>query len=136
MELEFTRMIQVATADITRRGLLKSTVAPALAGLGLTAFLAADDAEGRRRKKGKKKRCKKAGKSCTKDKQCCTKKGLICEVPVNGSNSDTYCCGGDGAKCGGNNEDGDDLSPFCCNGFRCNSDTESPGTCVPVPPDE
>lgn len=137
--LSFDTVVQFVTPDVSRRGLMKSALYPALAGLGLTSLLASEDAEARkrrRRKRKKKKRCKKAGKSCTKDKQCCTKKGLICEVPVNGSNSDTYCCGGDGAKCGGNNEDGDDLSPFCCNGFRCNSDTESPGTCVPVPPDE
>lgn len=133
MGLEITHKIQAATADISRRGLLKSAIAPALAGLGITTLLTVEDVEGKRRKKrGKKgkKRCKKAGKPCTSDKQCCSKNNLICEVPVNGSNSDTYCCGGEGAKCGGNNEDGDDLSPYCCVGFVCNSDTEAPGVCV------
>jgi hypothetical protein len=127
----FDKFVQLATPVVSRRGLLKSALVPALAGLGITSFLVADEAGA---KKKKKKRCKKAGSPCTSNKQCCpSKTNRICEVPVNGGNSDTVCCGGEGAKCGGNNEDGDDLAPFCCVGFECNSDTESPGICVRVP---
>jgi hypothetical protein len=127
----FDRLVQFATPDVSRRGLLKSALVPALAGLGFVSLLGAEQAGANKKKK---KRCKKAGSPCTSNKQCCPSKTKHhCEVPVNGSNSDTFCCGTEGAKCGGNNEDGDDLSPFCCVGFECNSDTESPGTCVPVP---
>jgi hypothetical protein len=45
--------------------------------------------------------------------------GYICEVPVNGSNSDTYCSGGPGAICGAPNGDGDDTAPYCAVGHRC-----------------
>jgi hypothetical protein len=129
----FDRFVQLATPDVSRRSLLKSALVPALAGLGITSFLVTGEVEAKNKKRKKKKRCKKAGSPCTSNKQCCpSKTNRICEVPVNGGNSDTVCCGGEGAKCGGNNEDGDDLSPFCCVGFECNSDTESPGICVRV----
>jgi hypothetical protein len=45
--------------------------------------------------------------------------GYICEVPVNGSNSDRYCSGGPGAICGKPTEDDDDTAPYCAVGHRC-----------------
>ncbi len=127
----FDKLVQLATSGMSRRGLVKSALVPAVAGLGVASLLGMEESAA---KKKKKKRCKKAGKSCKSNKQCCPgKTKRICEVPVNGGNSDTVCCGGAGAKCGGNNEDGDDLAPFCCVGFECNSETESPGTCVEAP---
>jgi hypothetical protein len=85
-----------------------------------------------------------AGSPCESDTQC--RRTLICEVPQNASNSDTECCGATGATCGGVNDDGDFLEPYCCIGeagvraFVCSeSDPSNPfiqGTCLPAPPDE
>ncbi len=85
-----------------------------------------------------------AGSPCESDTQCRSK--LICEVPQNASNSDTECCGATGATCGGVNDDGDFLEPYCCIGaagvraFVCSASDPSnpfvPGTCLPAPPDE
>jgi hypothetical protein len=57
-------------------------------------------------------------------------------VPVNGSNSDRYCSGGQGAGCGAKNEDGDDTAPFCAVGFACvyaTNNGSSAWTCQAVP---
>ncbi len=85
-----------------------------------------------------------AGSPCESDTQC--RRRLICEVPQNASNSDTECCGASGATCGGVNDDGDFLEPYCCIGeagvrsFVCSErDPSNPfvqGTCLPAPPDE
>jgi hypothetical protein len=69
------------------------------------------------------------GQRCQSDSQCVS--GYICEVPVNGSNSDEYCSGGQGAVCGAPTEDGDDTYPFCAVGFRC-TPTGSRYTCQAV----
>jgi hypothetical protein len=137
-----------------RRGVLQIIGAAAFS-IGGINLLAVDEGEARRRKrrkknkknkkKGKKNnRCFKAGASCSFDDQCCPKKtNRICEVPHGASNSDKACCGGLGAVCGGVNEDGDAIGPFCCVGeagvrsFVCSqNDPENPfvkGTCIPAP---
>lgn len=95
-------------------------------------------------KKRKKKKGLPYGARCKQDKQCRPNKtNRICEVPQNASNSDTVCCGGLGATCGGVNEEGDFLEPYCCIGeagvrsFVCSqSDPNNPGvrgTCIPAP---
>ena len=63
------------------------------------------------------------GQRCQNDNQCT--KGYICEVPVNGSNSDEFCSGGQNAKCGAPNDDGDDTFPFCAVGFSCTASGNS-----------
>jgi hypothetical protein len=138
----------------SRRGVLQIIGATAfsISGIGM---LAVDDGEARRKKRKHKKRknkgkgrkndrCFKAGDSCSFDDQCCPKTtNRICDVPHGASNSDTECCGGQGAVCGGVNDDGDAIGPFCCVGsagvrsFVCSqNDPNNPGvkgTCVPVP---
>jgi hypothetical protein len=115
-----TRRIGMAR---TRRAAIAAALAGAAGGIGLS-LLGGSDADAKK----KKKRCLKSGKPCKKKKQCCSKQKLLCDVPVNGSNSDTFCCGGKGAKCGPPNGDGDDTKPFCCVNFRCVNQQ-----CVPVP---
>jgi hypothetical protein len=91
--------------------------------------------------------CLHAGAFCETDKQCCPDKTKrICDVPENASNSDTKCCGGAGAVCGGVNDDGDQQAPFCCVGqagvrsFVCSeNDPNNPGvqgTCHPAPSED
>ena len=128
----FDKLVQLATSGMSRRGLVKSALVPAVAGLGVASLLGMEESAA---KKKKKKRCKKAGAACKSDKQCCTSKTKrICDVPHNASNSDTACCGGQGAVCGGVNADGDQQPPFCCVGeageraFECSaSDPAQPG---------
>ena len=96
------------------------------------------------KKRKKKNKGLPSGARCTQDKQCRPEKtNRICDVPQNASNSDTVCCGGRGAVCGGVNEDGDFVGPLCCIGeagvrsFVCSeSDPNNPGvrgTCIPAP---
>jgi hypothetical protein len=130
----------------TRRGALRLLGVAALSATGLT-LLVAGDGEARRRKKKRRKgkknqRCLKSGERCNTDGQCCGG-GLICDVPHGASNSDTACCGGQGATCGGVDEEGNALPPFCCVGeagvrsFICSqNDPNTPnvaGTCIPAP---
>jgi len=132
----------------TRRSAFRFFGAAAAGALGVS-ILAADDTDARRKRgkgKGKGKgndRCLKSGQECKTDGQCCSKDNLICEVPQNASNSDTECCGAEDAVCGGVNDDGDFLEPYCCIGeagvrsFICSqSDPGNPnvrGTCLPAP---
>ena len=137
----------------SRRGVLQIIGATAFA-IGGIGALAVDDGEARRKKKNKKRknkgkggkndRCFKAGDSCSFDDQCCPNTtNRICDVPHGASNSDTECCGGEGAVCGGVNDDGDAIGPFCCVGsagvrsFVCSqNDANNPGvkgTCIPAP---
>lgn len=113
------------------RGLAAGAVVAAAGAVGLGVVSA--DA------KKKPKRCKKAGARCTSNKQCCTgKTKRICEVPTGGSNSDTFCTGGTGAKCGGANEDGDAVGPVCSVNHRCSTGDiddpdfvpNTPGVCL------
>lgn len=119
----------------------------ALVGTSGLGLLVHEDSRARRRKKGGKTatRCLKSGDLCDTDKQCCGN-NQICEVPTNASNSDTRCCGAEGAVCGGVNDDGDAQPPFCCIGeagrrsFVCSeNDANNPGvkgTCIPNPSED
>lgn len=136
-----------------RRGVLQNIGATALS-IGGIGLLAVDESDARRKKRknkgkgngrgGKNDRCFKAGESCSFDDQCCSKTtNRICDVPHGASNSDKACCGGQGAICGGVDDNGDAIGPFCCVGeagvrsFVCSqNDPQSPfvkGTCIPAP---
>ena len=155
--MDTQRFDQITTSLVSihnRRGILQVIGATALS-IGGIGALAVDDGDARRKKrknknknkgKGGKKndRCFKAGDSCSFDDQCCTKTtNRICDVPHGASNSDKECCGGQGAVCGGVNDDGDAIGPFCCVGsagvrsFVCSqNDPNNPfvkGTCIPAP---
>ena len=136
-----------------RRGVLQIIGATALS-VGGIGVLALDEGDARRKKRKNKKkggkggkkndRCFRAGDSCSFDDQCCTKTtNRICDVPHGASNSDKECCGGQGAVCGGVDDNGDAIGPFCCVGeagvrsFVCSqNDPNNPfvkGTCIPAP---
>jgi hypothetical protein len=117
---------------------LRSLVAGAAAVVAGGAVLT-PEVEGKRRRKnrkgGKRKNKRQNGKlqpgeRCQSTSQCVS--GYICEVPVNGSNSDTYCSGGPGAICGAPNGDGDDTAPYCAVGYECVS-FYGRATCQVVP---
>jgi hypothetical protein len=143
----FDKIASTVAQVQTRRSAFRVFGAAAAGALGIS-ILATDDSDARRRRKGKKRkgkgkgRCLKSGELCQNDNQCCGN-NQICEVPQNASNSDTECCGAQGATCGGVNEDGDFLEPYCCIGeagvrsFVCSeSDPSNPfvrGTCLPAP---
>ena len=113
----FDTLTRSLSASTTRRTALRGLVASA-ATLVAGSLLLHEDTSARRRKKGKGKGRKlQPGQRCQSDSQCV--KGYICAVPVNGSNSDESCSGGQGAVCGAPNEDGDDTFPFCAVGFSC-----------------
>ncbi|MCC6314671.1 MAG: hypothetical protein IT337_11750 [Thermomicrobiales bacterium] len=123
-----------------RRGVLR-VIGAALLGAGGLTLLAERDGEAKRKKHKKhrrhhnKDRCLKAGAFCRTDDQCCPDKtNRICEVAFNASNSDTTCCGGEGAICGAPNEDGDLTAPFCCAGYDCLVDPgANSGVCRKLP---
>ena len=122
----------VATSQ-TRRSALRGLVAGAATLVAGGVLLHAEDTAAKRRKRGKGKGKGKGlqpGQRCQNDTQCT--KGYICAVPVNGSNSDEYCSGGQGATCGAPNGDGDDTFPFCAVGFSC-TPTGNTYTCQAVP---
>jgi hypothetical protein len=131
----FDTLTRAITTSSTRRSALRGLVAGAAAVAAGGVLLGSDDASAKRRKrrKGKGKgKGLKPGQRCKNDNQCT--KGYICEVPVNGSNSDRYCSGGQGATCGAPNEDGDDTFPYCAVGFRCTPNGNR-YTCQAVPDD-
>lgn len=152
--MDTQRFDQITTTLVSihnRRGILQILGATALS-VGGIGVLAIDEGAARRKKrknKGKGKgqnndRCFRAGDSCSFDDQCCTKTtNRICDVPHGASNSDKECCGGQGAVCGGVNDDGDAIGPFCSVGeagvrsFVCSqNDPNNPfvqGTCIPAP---
>ena len=117
----FDTLTRSVSTSPSRRSALRSLVAgAAVAAVGTGMLLQNDDASAKRRKRRKGKgqgKGLKPGERCQNDNQCT--RGYICEVPVNGSNSDEYCSGSQGAVCGAPNEDGDDTFPFCAVGFRC-----------------
>ncbi len=122
----------VATSQ-TRRSALRGLVAGAATLVAGGVLLHGEDTSAKRRKRGKGKGKGKGlqpGQRCQNDTQCT--KGYICAVPVNGSNSDEYCSGGQGAVCGAPNGDGDDTFPFCAVGFAC-TPTGNSYTCQAVP---
>ena len=118
----------VATSQ-TRRSALRGLVAGAATLVAGGVLLHAEDTSAKRRR-GKGGKGLQPGQRCQNDTQCT--KGYICAVPVNGSNSDEYCSGGQGATCGAPNGDGDDTFPFCAVGFSC-TPTGNTYTCQAVP---
>jgi hypothetical protein len=140
----FDTLTRMVSAGATRRKLMQAAVVPLAGALGAASLFAFGDTSAKKKHK-KKKKCKKSGAACTANKQCCTS-GNICDVPTNASNSDHKCCGASGAKCGGVNDDGDALPPFCCigeagvNSFICSQNDPGnpnvPGTCQPAPPED
>ena len=130
----FDTLTRSLTTTSTRRSALRGLVAGAATLAAGSLLLGAEDTTAKRRKKGKKGKGKKLqpGQRCQNDTQCTS--GYICAVPVNGSNSDEYCSGGQGAVCGAPNEDGDDTFPFCAVGFTC-TPTGNRYTCQAVPDD-
>jgi hypothetical protein len=122
----------VATSQ-TRRSALRGLVAGAATLAAGGVLLGAEDSSGKRRKRRKGKGQGKGlqpGQPCQNDNQCT--KGYICEVPVNGSNSDEFCSGGQGAVCGAPDGNEDDTFPFCAVGFSCTA-TGTSFTCQAVP---
>jgi hypothetical protein len=129
----FDTLARSVSTSLTRRSALRGLVAgAATAALG-AGLLQGEEASAKRRKrrKGKGKgKLLQPGQPCQNDNQCT--KGYICEVPVNGSNSDEFCSGGQDAVCGAPNDDGDDTFPFCAVGFSCTASGNG-FTCQAVP---
>jgi hypothetical protein len=129
-------------ASMTRRSALRGLFAAGVASVAGGSLLLNEDASAKRRKKGRKggratepktgngSPLLSPGSRCQSSSQCTAT--YICAVPVNGSNSDLYCSGGQGAICGAPNGDGDDTFPFCAVGFRC-TPTGNTYTCQAVP---
>lgn len=119
----FDTIARTVSTSMTRRSALRGLVAGAAAAAVGTGILLGSEDTSARRKKGKKGKKGSSsqklqpGQRCQSDTQCTN--GYICEVPVNGSNSDEYCSGAQGAVCGAPNDDGDDTFPFCAVGHRC-----------------
>lgn len=145
----FDHIATTLASAYNRRGVLQIIGATAFS-IGGISLLGLDEGEARRKKRKNKKkgknnnRCFKAGDSCSFDDQCCPKTTRrICDVPHGASNSDKACCGGQGAVCGGVDDNGDAIGPFCCVGsagvrsFVCSqNDPNNPfvkGTCLPAP---
>jgi hypothetical protein len=135
----FDTLARTVSASTTRRSALRGLVAGAAALVAGGILLQSEDAGARRRGKkggrkggkgGKGSRKLQPGQPCQNDNQCTT--GYICEVPVNGSNSDEFCSGGQDARCGAPNDDGDDTFPFCAVGFTC-TPSGNGFTCQAVP---
>ncbi len=147
----FERLTRLVSAGSSRRGFLKGLLAPAAAAALVAVPLLAEDADAKKKRRRRHHRnhdndgnggndvCLADGALCgefadDRDASCCTKKtGRICAQALNASNSDTTCCGGEGATCGGDNEDLDDVRPYCCQGFVCSTDglgTGQRGTCL------
>ena len=136
---EFDSVIRRLATGRTRRGVLRGLLAGGVAvAIGGTAM----EAEAG-------KRCKKAGAPCSGNKQCCPKETKrVCKVPTGGSSSDTFCCGGvgakcggvgarcggAGAKCGGANANGDAVGLLCCANFRCSTGDPDDPNFVPRKP--
>jgi hypothetical protein len=116
--LRFDRLTTTLTQSHSRRGSLHLFGLAALTATGL-GVVASEEADARRRKR-KRRRNRvelQPGDRCQSNRQC--PEDYHCDVPVNGSNSDTYCCGAQGAGCGAENDDGDDTAPYCCVGYEC-----------------
>ena len=127
----FDTLTRTVSASTTRRSALRGLVAGAATRVAGGILLQGEDAGAKRRKRRKGKgKLLQPGERCQNDNQCT--RGYICEVPVNGSNSDEYCSGGQGAVCGAPNDDGDDTFPFCAVGFDCTASGNG-YTCQAVP---
>ena len=150
----FDRLVRRISEEGSRRGLLRSALVAAAGGLGLTMLLGAEEAEAKsckakcnkkkdnKAKKKCKKKCQKqtstapvgskqAGQVCENTAECAPP--LSCADPlISPSGGDKKCCGQTNAPCGGDDANGDDLQPGCCQGFICSTDglkTSTPGTC-------
>ena len=133
---KFDSVARLFGSGMTRRDALRGLVAGAAALTAGGALLQVEDASARRRRRKSKKsgRLLQPGDRCESSSQCTAKH--ICEVPHNGSNSDTYCCGATGATCGAPNDDGDATAPYCCVGYECLYNAgSSTYVCQPVPDD-
>ena len=155
----FDRLARFVSKDASRRGVLRSTAAAAVAALGITALLSPEEVEAKSCQKKCKQKAKQHGWS-KKKKQACLKKcnkqdqnnprqgkaaGTLCDtsgecaapntcdIPVNDSGGDKRCCAPTGAPCGLKTADGDDTSPFCCRGNTCTSTETTLGTCQLTP---
>ena len=139
-------LARTVNTSLTRRSALRGLFAASLASVAGGSLLLGEDASARRRKKGKKGKGQTGtggqsptgqgqapGTRCQTSSQC--QSTSICAVPVNGSNSDLYCSGGQGAICGAPNGDGDDTFPFCAVGHRC-TPTGNTYTCQFVPDED
>ena len=148
----FDRLARFVSEDASRRGVLRSAVAAAVAGLGITALLSPEEVEAKSCQKKCKQKAKHGG---SKKKQACLKKcnttggqgkpaGTLCDtgrecaapntcdISVNDSGGDKRCCAPTGAPCGLKTEDDDDTSPFCCRDTICSSTKTTQGTCQPI----
>ena len=140
---KFDSVARLFGSGMNRRQALRGLVAGAAALTAGGALLQAEEASAkkRRRRKAQKSQTPSGGQQplrspgsrCETSAQCAST--YICEVPVNGSNSDRYCSGGPGAICGAPNDDGDDTAPFCAVGHRCvfNFNAGNNYTCQAVP---
>ena len=142
---KFDSVARLFGSGMSRRQALRGLIAGAAALTAGGALLQAEEASAkkRRRRKAKKSQTQTPsggqqpllapGSRCETSAQCTSL--YICEVPVNGSNSDRYCSGGPGAICGAPNDDGDDTAPFCAVGHRCvfNFNAGNNYTCQAVP---
>jgi hypothetical protein len=136
----FDTLARSISTSLTRRSALRGLVAgAAVAAAGAGMLIQSEDTSAKRRKRRKgtgtgngsgNGKLLQPGDPCQNDNQCT--KGYICEVPVNGSNSDEFCSGGQDAACGAPNDDGDDTFPFCAVGFTC-TPSGNRFTCQAVP---
>ena len=117
----FDAIARLFGSGVSRRRALRAVAAGATVATVGSVASAALGGEPVEAGKKSKKRCLKAGKKCSSNKQCCSKSDLKCGVPFGSGNSDTYCCGGKGATCGGANELGDAVGKKCCQGFSCST---------------
>jgi hypothetical protein len=138
--MDTTRFDEVARlfgSGMTRHEALRGLVAGAAALTAGGELLQAEDASARkwRRRMNRKKTQNQGlppGARWSSGQQCAA--NHICEVPVNGSNSDTYCSGVTGAPCGPPTEDGDATAPYCAVGHQCFYNTgSSAGVCQQLP---
>ena len=138
----FDRIATTLSDTQTRRGLLRLLGSAALGAAGVS-ILGSEETGARRRKRRKSETGSggggplPAGAFCKNDQQCAPEKtNRICEVAVNASNSDRTCCGGQGATCGGYNEDFDAQAPYCCVGYECQvGPGKTKGVCQKLPDD-
>ncbi len=141
----FDRIASTLADTQNRRGLLRMLTGAALGAAGVS-LLGSENIGARRRKRRKTGTGSggsgggghlPAGAFCKNDQQCAPEKTLrICEVAVNASNSDRTCCGGQGAVCGGYNEDFDAQAPYCCVGYECQvAPGKTKGVCQKLPDD-
>jgi hypothetical protein len=110
--------VPVAAADAPRRGLLKSALAPVIAGLAAIWLGNAENAAAKTRKKKKCKKCQAVlqGQPCTSNKDCCANETKNLCAFTFASPSDLVCCGGQGASC---SIDDDCCFSGACDGGVC-----------------